>query len=523
LLTKANAIRIGIALALIIGILLRFNFVLLPMNDEVLYIAASMEKYSDFAPTKELNAEHPPLAKMFFGMACVMAPCDSHVLQFHYRKYYPLAVPLMSVAAELVPVMEAMRLIALLFSLLLAIVIYYYARKEYGKEAAAVLFAMTMISPNLILYSNVVMLDMIMLFFFTTTLFYYIYTYRRNRSMKHLAALMSLLILTLGTKQYLPLLLLPIIAAIELTEYRKRKETDWRLAGGLAAGVFIFFLIIYPFELFYYHLFNHYQGSTLLSAGINLSLLPTLLARIELPLLVLLGLTAHAAYKEKAFRPEETFLLLAAGIIAFASLKFPPELSSFRYVLTFYPPLILVCGKGLQEMNAQKMKGVMALLGLSFIVVMAHYPYYDDFKGPLGYAWRHEPVERTPYFDVLAYINDHHPEERVLTTDFYALPYTEKRLANFLDYFRAKDYLNESNWIAEDEETGQISFRTKFQDSFCTDPQIAYAHLKQDGMRIVVYRIKNDASLFSCPALEFVLQRMEVEYSNTHFAVFRID
>ncbi|MBU1196884.1 phospholipid carrier-dependent glycosyltransferase [Candidatus Micrarchaeota archaeon] len=495
-LIKSKNRRIAIlAIILMTGILLRSNIYALPMHDEIIYFAASLQHAGVFGGGL-INPEHPPLAKMMYSLSCSFQNCDRNAF-IRYAYAYPLKEAYAPLALAVKSVLPGMRIVSILFSLATGIVIYYYSRKWFGEEAGIYAFALSMISPAILIYSSVVMLESAYIFFFISSFFFYLGSYREKRSLTHALILSVLLLGALLSRQILPLALLAIIGIAEFTDILTGKKVDGQTAL-ILLSTYAISITIYPFNnLLAFHFFD--LNSNALSAFLSpqFGLLEAIGTRLDWAITVPLILGV-ASLGIKKMHDRAQILGGSALLLLLLFLILPAYAQKLRYGIAIIPLIIPVSGYFFSKLSRWKKQLCMGACGLLLLHTVPVYPYFENYSAIPFIAPTNE--ERVPYFGVNHFLKEQ-GSELFITNDFYSLPYSFELNAEYALQMNE----NESCSIEKYDTVDHV--RT---------------HLETRGRTGIVYSKSLEEFPWNCPAVKEVVHRSTITYEDSYFVVYRL-
>ncbi|MBU1197142.1 phospholipid carrier-dependent glycosyltransferase [Candidatus Micrarchaeota archaeon] len=482
---------------LLAGVLFRADLYLLPMNDEVLYAFFSIENQHRFL-SADPNPEHPPLAKWFLGLPTQFMALNADEFSRMGTAYS--AIPPVPFVEEMVwAVLPSMRLVSLIFSLLLALLVYFIARRWLGPVPALLPLFIMLFSPNLLLFSNAVMLEMVFLFFFTAAILVYLFEYAPKRDVPRLVLLSVLLLASVSSKFY-GFSAVVFIGLMELLRYFGEKKWDARLWGGLGLVLTIFIAVSYSREKVLYALRFYFEGNH----SLNLNLLLVTLTRTE-PLLYFLGfLSLYLVWKSRV-RDTRVWALMIFLVVFLISIAFNPY-PFFRHALVLWPFLALLSGWAFAHASALQKQVAIALAVLLFLNAVVQYPYYDSYSNALGFVFSTPPVERTAALGVHAFLQT--LKEPMVTDDAYAIPFAHEYDARFF-WHRAFD----QGFMTHVNIDG-------FRQAMCRESYGIRAYLYQGEYEYFVRRVDGLQQPSNCDALTVVLRDMERVYSDPYFEVY---
>jgi len=414
------------------------------------------------------------------------------------------AFPVESLAQTIKTILPAMRAVNLLLSLALLFLIFKYSAKISQKSALLASFIVAT-SSNLILYSNVVMLDMAYALFTTAFLLFYLITYYEQRTIKNTIILGILLSFALLSKLYLPFIAILPVIFLESWRAYKEKNVDFKLIGGIVLGVLLFQLGTMALS-HYAPNPNSTSAPDKLSFAFGFEMIWLILSRLEIISLILLPLAIWIAYRSSKNAEVLEKPTLRAGIAALIfSIPFiliPDKSAAIRYALPIFPLIAFFVSSAVME-NLDKWKT--ALIALLVLITLGyaafHYPYYDSYSNPINYLHKPLPTERTNSLSVLKFLANE--TEKIWTNEDYQFPYYSK--------------LNSKHFISL--EINETTPNTFDNIHVCNDPKLFEAVMLGENRPRVIYRKIKSFGLV-CSALEPTLEKFQLIYSDDYYAVF---
>ncbi|MBU1197743.1 glycosyltransferase family 39 protein [Candidatus Micrarchaeota archaeon] len=483
------------AILLLLGIYLRSNVFALMMNDELLYVATSLQHAGIFEG-EPINNVHPPLAKLFFAATCMVQFCDFSAFEI-YASAYPLRTGFPNVVEALQSVLPLMRLVSIGWSIATAGVVYVYTRKWFGNDAALFAFALMLVSPNMLLYSNVVMLESAFLFFFVTTYFFYLGTYREHRSPNNALILTGLLTAALLTRQLIPFILLPLLFESEIIDFIRRRHWDWKMSFIVFLSLSIL-ITVYPVQSFNEaaEFVNYFE----FGRNVNMDAIQMLASRLELAVILplILGMGWLIGRKSPSPIPRS----LGIGVLVLVAMHIWIGANTLRYVTAAFPLLYVLAGAALASLHGWKRALGVGLAGLLIVQAVIANPYYEQFTGISGL----EPPEneRTRSLGVHAFLLSENAD-KIITNDAYALPYA---------FDLPVEYILRMNGSAGRPITIQQA---------CSYAVVMNEAMERRDANLFAFRKTGTEHLFRCPALYASLQKYPKVYQDRFYEVYQLE
>ncbi len=497
-----------------LAVFLRSDLSLLPMNDEVLYVVASTQRFFEITENKQfsllsaydITEMHPPLARYIFGLGCFITNCSQPIFNLALFMWLP-SVPHIQLTEVVKTVLVPMRFLSFLLSLVLLLVVFHYML-NVSKKSALVGSFIVATSPNIALYSNVVMLDLAYALFTTVFLLFYLKNYWEQRTANNAAIMGILLALALLTKLYLPFLALGPVLILETWRAWKKKNIDFKLLGGTAFG-----LVLFKAAMMFLSHYNpkpetalildisHFQKNLL-----DVEMIWLTLARMEIMSLILLPLAILAVYNaSKNSEILENFNARVGLAILFFSLPlflFSVENSYVRYALPVFPLLAVFVSSTVEKVDTWK-KALVALLVLaSLSYAMFHYPYYDNYSNPLSYLHRPVLTERETSLTLLKFLANE--TGQAWTNDNYQFPYYLK-----LNFKHVISLVQKNPW--------QLSSKKGYL--LCSNMSAFESAMLAENRTKFIY--SKSAPFEDCPALKPMLEkRFQIIYLDDYYEVF---
>jgi|GEM_PF-3538418 len=460
-----------------------------PIGDERLYAAAGIQA----ARGKIFIYEHPPVSYFMFGLSTYLMPLDYDiVMQLPQNMYYGISHP--AVIEVLRNALPGMRLVPILFSFLLAGVMFYYSRRLYGTRPALLVFFMVSLSINLLLYSTVLMMEIVMLFFGTTTVLFYALDYVPDRTQKKALVLFVLMTLTLGTRSLQPFMLFGIVAVSEALQTVLKRRIDPAMWVALVASVLAFFMY-YPFDFFTASI-NQFTVVSKFGQNMLVPMLSkaTLIVLLFAPIAIYKYLT-HLTRKRDV-RPSFHVLFLAAILLGAYSLY----IGQFRYAMIALPFLFMVMPYAFRTSGTALKNIALALAVLALASSFYYFPYFDSFNNPVSRAVGITyTASREAFVNSYSYLEQNYDGESVWT-DHSMMLYAEIPMTGFYDYDVAKDI------------NGRVITEGRFH-KHCADAGTMRAHVDEMGYDLF---IETDPDMVEdrCPGLKELLGETGTVYSD---------
>jgi len=484
-----KAVMIYVLIMLAISLYLKSDLGSFPVGDERLYAAAGVQAVNG----KSYIYEHPPVSHIFFGMATYFMPLDySTVLQLPGNWYYGISHP--AVVAVLKQALPGMRIVPIIFSFLLAGVLFYYSRRLYGTRAGLLVLFMALLSVNMLLYSSVLMMEIVMLFFGTTTILFYALDYVPDRNQKKALVFFVLMTLTLGTRSLQPFMLFGIVAVSELLQTVLKRRVDPAIWVALVASVLAFFMY-YPFDFFTASI---NQFTVVSKFGQNM--LVPMLSKATLIVLLFAPIAIYKYIKhvtgKRDVRPSFHVLFLAAILLGAYSLY----IGQFRYAVIALPFLFMVMPYAFRTPGTALKNIALALAVLALASSFYYFPYFDSFNNPVSKAVGITyTASRDAFVNSYSYLEQNYDGESVWT-DHSMMLYAEIPMTGFYDYDVAKDI------------NGNVITEGRFHQH-CADAGTMRAHVDEMGYDLF---IETDPDMVEdrCPGLKELLGETGVIYSD---------
>jgi hypothetical protein len=468
----------------------------IPIGDERLYAAAGVQAVNG----KIFIYEHPPISYYLFGLSTPFIPLDyGPVLELPGNWYYGLSHPvIVGVISQALP---AMRIIPIIISFLLAGVMFYYSKRLYGVRAALLVFFMASLSINILLYSSVLMMEIVMLFFGTTTILFYVLDYMPTRTQKNGLILFILLTLTLGTRALQPFIILAIILISEALRIMKRKEIDPVIWIAIGASVIAFFFY-YPYENFSLSL----QQFTAVSRFGQNMLVP-LLSKITLlvMLFVPIALFKYFSHIGSGKKVKSTYhVLFLAAIVTGAYSLF---VGNFRYATIALPFMFFIIPYAFKHSGAPLKNVALLLAAVALVSSITYFPYFDNYNNLVAKTVGVTHIEsRANYVHSFSVLEQNYNGEKVWT-DSSILLYSGITMTGFYDYDVAKDM------------NGRIISEGTYHAQ-CADKPTIQQHISEMGYGMFV---ETDPAKVSdaCPGLRQLLTDTQPLHSDDIVKIYR--
>ncbi|MBL7206322.1 MAG: phospholipid carrier-dependent glycosyltransferase [Candidatus Aenigmarchaeota archaeon] len=348
------------------------------------------------------NYEHPAVAKWFIGLPTRFIATDyNEILQIPTNMYVWLYVGYEALSKTYV----AMRLLTALFGVLSLALIFLITRELYGTKAGLWSTVIAALSFDLILYSRITFYETYLITFFLSSIFLYIKYLKTRESGKrilYMALTFVFVTLTIGTRSFNPLFIIPILLLSQFIINRRRMKENLLFIVLLIVSLRIVFFHIYPPEI--RDIAQAAHGITSLGSIMGFSLIQEIMiifsrnsylfiASILITIYSVLRVTRNNEgeprrtisltwIKESIKNPKPVLIISIAFWIIFLGFGFSRYGTDARYLIILFLPLFIMAGKPMIKMAKNKM--ILSILIILIIVnmygIVAAFPYFGDYS-----------------------------------------------------------------------------------------------------------------------------------------------
>jgi hypothetical protein len=490
-----KAVMAYIIIMLAVSMYLKSDLAAFPVGDERLYAAAGVQAING----KSYIYEHPPVSYFMFGLSTYFMPLDySTVLELPGNWYYGISHP--AVVAVLKQALPGMRIVPIIFSFLLAGVMFHYSKRLYGTRAALLVLFMVLLSVNMLLFSSILMMEIVMLFFGTTTFLFYVLDYMPDRTQKKALIIFILMTLTLGTRSLQPFMIFAIIALAEIARTAKKRNVDPMIWIALVASLIAFFMY-YPVE----NMMLAIQQFTIVSK-VGQNMFVPMLSKITLMVMLFVPVALYKYFSRlaggKPVKGSFHILFLAAILTGAYSLY----IGKFRYAVIALPFLFMVMPYAFRKSGAALKNIALVLAALALVSSFFYFPYFDSFNNPVSKATGVAYVDsRDSLIHSYEYMEQNYNGENVWT-DNSVLLFSRIPMTGFYDYDVALDMNGRP--ISE----GQYHVH-------CSSAETMKAHVEAMGYDLFI-ETDDEMVKSRCPGLSDLLAQTTTIYSDDWTVIY---
>ncbi len=340
--------------------------------------------------------ENPPVARWFTGLPSLFIDAD-----YSDTVNIPLNMNVWAYFAPFREVYIPMRLVSAIFGVLSVLLIFLVARNIYGTKAGIWSAAIASLSFDLIFYSRWTLTESVFIGLMMFTLYFYtLYLKSGGPNGKAFYAILTVafLTLTLGTRSFTPLLLVPVLVISQFLIKRKRSNLleNAVFTVLLIIGVYVFLSVIYPAEVRGLAQQLHVVFSPFDVLGFSLvDVILTNIYRNSYLYVFGLALIVYHLYtltKKKGgygfgwigkhIRSRKSSILISVLIVIYGLAFVFTRYAHPRYQVVLFIPLFMLSGKVMERFSKKPvvMYVLVLLVALNFVFMARAYPYYSEYQ-----------------------------------------------------------------------------------------------------------------------------------------------
>lgn len=395
-LNNLNKIQIFLIIILLLGVFLRLYDLSSPHThlDEIVILTSALKfQHQSYEAGNLFSPEHPPIAKLLMGLPTLLIDADYTSLTYLSNSMYVYMFTIFDIIAR---TYTSVRLMSALFGIFSILLCFLITKKLFGLDAALWSSLLMSTSFDLLLYSRLIFMDIFMVTFTLLTIYLYIlYINQKNENNKALLLILFTLsmILTLGSRSFQPILLIPIFTITHLLIVKWDIKEKLEIPLACIIAFVISYLFLYGSDQFLYSvgIFDAIgtQTSGLFQMNILLTTASLVLRNSYIFAFSVLAICYTLITKPKTIKRyvsenNNSYILIIFFIISYLTLSFT-KYTIMRYTIFLFIPIYIIGGKIITNLNKNRIISILTIIILlvSLTYNFLEFPYdttYTNFN-----------------------------------------------------------------------------------------------------------------------------------------------